>query len=108
MTSTGTKITVTLTNQFFFLIITKKNPYFGFNRDDKMGKSKRAPSPNRKNSNAKSYKSSTQRRRSMLTLVSPHDITEETLQIWQSLPQKIRQDPSLEPFRLENERVFGE
>lgn len=75
-----------------------------------MGKSKRVQSPNRKNSNAKSYqnKSSIQIRRSMLTLVSPDDITEETLEIWRSLPPKIRQDPSLEPFRLENERVFGE
>lgn len=90
--------------------LTKKFPYFCSNRDDEMGKTKRAQLPNRKNSDAKSYqnKSSTPRRRSnKLTFISPDDITEETLQIWQSLPPKIRQDPSLEPFRLENERVFG-
>lgn len=74
-----------------------------------MGKSKRVQSPNRKNSNAKSYQNkSIQRRRSLLTLISPDDINAETLQIWRNLPTKIRQDPSLEPFRLENERVFGE
>lgn len=74
-----------------------------------MGKSKRVQSPSRKNSNAESYQNkSIQSRRSLLTLVSPDDINEKTLQIWRSLPPKIRQDPSLKPFRLENERVFGE
>lgn len=74
-----------------------------------MGKSKRVQSPSRKNSGTKSYQNkSIQSRRSLLTLVSPDDINEGTLQIWRSLPPKIRQDPSLEPFRLENERVFGE
>lgn len=73
-----------------------------------MGKSKRLQSPHRKNSTAKNYQNkSIQRRRSLLTLVSPDDINEETLQIWRSLPSSIRQDPSLAPYRLENERVHG-
>lgn len=75
-----------------------------------MGKSsKRLQSPpHRKNSNAKNYQSkSVQRRRSLLTLISPDEVTEGTLQIWRSLPSKIRQDPSLAPFQQENERIHG-
>lgn len=73
-----------------------------------MGKSKRLQSPHRKNSTTKNIQNkSVQRRRSLLTLVSPDDVNEGTLQIWRSLPSKIRQDPSLAPFQLENERVHG-
>lgn len=74
----------------------------------KMGRSKRVQSPHRKNSVNKIYNTkSGGRRRSILTLISPDDVTEGTLQVWRSLPQKIRQDPSLAPFQLENERVHG-
>lgn len=73
-----------------------------------MGRSKRLQSPHRKNSANKNYHTkSVQRRRSLLALVSPDDITEETLQVWRSLPSKIRQDPSLAPFQVENDRVHG-
>lgn len=73
-----------------------------------MGRSKRLQSPHRKNSVNKSYQTkSVQRRRSLLTLISPDDVTEGTLQVWRSLPSKIRQDPSLAPFQVENERVHG-
>lgn len=74
-----------------------------------MGKSKRLQSPQRKNSISKSIhtKSSVQRRRSLLTLIAPDDVTEGSLQVWRGLPSKIRQDPSLAPFQLENERVHG-
>lgn len=73
-----------------------------------MGRSKRVQSPHRKNSVNKIYNTkSGGRRRSILTLISPDDVTEGTLQVWRSLPQKIRQDPSLAPFQLENERVHG-
>ncbi|XP_031624818.1 P protein-like [Contarinia nasturtii] len=74
-----------------------------------MGKSKRLQSPHRKNSSTnKSYQAkSVQRRRSLLTLISPDDINEATLQVWRSLPLKIRQDPSLAPFQAEDERIHG-
>ncbi|XP_055303075.1 P protein-like [Sitodiplosis mosellana] len=73
-----------------------------------MGRSKRLQSPHRKNSTTKSYHTkSVQRRRSLLTLISPDDVTEGTLQVWRSLPSKIRQDPSLAPFQVEHERVNG-
>ncbi|XP_063700108.1 P protein isoform X2 [Culicoides brevitarsis] len=35
------------------------------------------------------------------------EVTEGALQIWRSLPEKIRQDPSLASFRQENERIHG-
>lgn len=90
--------------KFFFYHNSRREIIFGA----KMGKSKRVQSPHRKNSNAKNYQNkSIQRRRSLLTLVSPEDINEGTLQIWRSLPSKIRQDPTFAPFRLENERVHG-
>lgn len=73
-----------------------------------MGRSKRVQSPHRKNSTNKGiHTKSVQRRRSLLTLISPDDVTEGTLQVWRSLPPKIRQDPSLAPFQVENERVHG-
>lgn len=74
-----------------------------------MGKSKRPHSPHRKNSTTnKSYQAkSVQRRRSLLALISPDEITEGTLQVWRSLPSKIRQDPSLAPFQAEDERIHG-
>lgn len=73
-----------------------------------MGRSKRLQSPQRKNSAHKIYHTkSIPRRRSLLTLISPDDITEGTLQVWRTLPSKIRQDPSLAPFQVEHERVHG-
>lgn len=73
-----------------------------------MGRSKRLQSPHRKNAANKNYHTKPiPRRRSLLALISPDDITEGTLQVWRTLPSKIRQDPSLAPFQVENERVHG-
>lgn len=74
-----------------------------------MGRAKQAThSPNRKNSINKGGPNPRQRRKSsLLALVSPDDVTEGTLQVWRTLPSKIRQDPSLLPFQVENERVNG-
>lgn len=47
------------------------------------------------------------KRTSQATIVSPEDVNEASLQVWRTLPTKIRQDPSLAPFQLENERVNG-
>lgn len=47
------------------------------------------------------------KRKSHATFVSPEDVNEASLQVWRTLPTKIRQDPSLAPFQLENERVTG-
>lgn len=49
----------------------------------------------------------TNKRSSQATIVSPEDVNEASLQVWRTLPSKIRQDPSLAPFQLENERVYG-
>lgn len=51
---------------------------------------------------------SSRRRKSLLALVSPDDVTEGALQVWRALPSRIRGDPSLAPFQLENERVRGQ
>lgn len=73
-----------------------------------MGRPKRVQSPHRKNSLNKSFDAkSIPRRISLLTLVSPDDVTEATLEVWRSLPSKIRCDPSLAPFQAEHERVNG-
>lgn len=40
--------------------------------------------------------------------VSLSDVTEESLEVWRALPEKIRQDPSLASFRKRNEDIKGE
>jgi hypothetical protein len=35
-------------------------------------------------------------------------VTEGSIQVWKTLPEKIRQDPSLASFRQEHERLHGE
>lgn len=39
--------------------------------------------------------------------VSLSDVTEESLEVWRALPEKIREDPSLASFRKKNEKVYG-
>lgn len=73
-----------------------------------MGRAKQVThSPHRKNSINKGPPPRQRRKSSLLALVSPDDVTEGTLQVWRTLPSKIRQDPSLLPFQVENERVNG-
>lgn len=64
-----------------------------------MGKAKQ---PTSRDNSAKSS-----RRKSQATIVSPEDVNEASLQVWRTLPTKIRQDPSLAPYQLEHERVNG-
>lgn len=42
------------------------------------------------------------------SIVSLSEVTEGSLQVWRTLPEKIRQDPSLASFRQEHERIHGE
>ncbi|XP_063698960.1 P protein-like isoform X2 [Culicoides brevitarsis] len=42
------------------------------------------------------------------TFPAPNEVTEESLKVWRNLPAKIRQDPSMVSFRVENERLHGE
>lgn len=72
-----------------------------------MGRTKQIPSPPHKSSIKKSAHTKPRRKSSLLALVSPDDVTEGTLQVWRTLPKNIRQDPSLAPFQVENERVNG-
>ncbi|KAH8377521.1 hypothetical protein KR093_005800 [Drosophila rubida] len=43
--------------------------------------------------------------------VQPHpdplQVTEQSLQVWRSLPAEIRHDPSMASFQMENERIHG-
>lgn len=39
------------------------------------------------------------------SVVSLSDVTEESLEVWRALPEKIRQDPSLASFRKKDERI---
>lgn len=41
------------------------------------------------------------------SFVSLSEVTEGSLQVWRTLPEKIRQDPSLASFRQEHERLHG-
>lgn len=41
------------------------------------------------------------------SFVSLSEVTEGSLQVWSTLPEKIRQDPSLASFRQEHERLHG-
>lgn len=38
----------------------------------------------------------------------PNEVTEGALQVWRTLPERIRQDPSLASFRQEHERLHGD
>lgn len=42
------------------------------------------------------------------SFVSLSEVTEGSLQVWRTLPEKIREDPSLASFRTEHERIHGE
>lgn len=42
------------------------------------------------------------------SVVSLSDVTEESLEVWRALPEKIRDDPSLASFRQKNENIRGE
>lgn len=73
-----------------------------------MGRAKQVQSAHRKNSINKGPAHAKPRRKSsILALISPDDVNEGTLQVWRTLPSKIRHDPSLAPFQVENERVNG-
>lgn len=48
------------------------------------------------------------RRKSIFSIISQREVTEESLKIWLGLPLKIRQDPSLASFQLEHDRLHGE
>lgn len=41
------------------------------------------------------------------SVVSLSDVTEESLEVWRALPEKIREDPSLASFRRKNEKLLG-
>jgi Na+/H+ antiporter NhaD/arsenite permease-like protein len=47
------------------------------------------------------------KRKNSEVYVPPNEVTEGSLQIWRTLPEKIRQDPSLASFRQEHERIHG-
>lgn len=42
------------------------------------------------------------------SVVSLSDVTEESLEVWRALPEKIRHDPSLASFRKKNEKLREE
>ena len=57
------------------------------------------------------YKKKSPQRPSIVSnysFVSLSEVTEGSLQVWRTLPEKIRQDPSLASFRQEHERLHGE
>lgn len=43
----------------------------------------------------------------LLLLHTCSEVTEGALQVWRTLPERIRQDPSLASFRQEHERLHG-
>lgn len=60
--------------------------------------------------NTTQYKKKPPQRPSIVSnysFVSLSEVTEGSLQVWRTLPEKIRQDPSLASFRQEHERLHG-
>lgn len=75
-----------------------------------MGKTKRLQSPSKKQGGSDQSKIQNklpQRRKSLLSLVSPKDVTEGSLEVWRHLPSNIRHDPSMVSFQQENDRLHG-
>lgn len=48
------------------------------------------------------------RKSSFFGFISPSDVTEENLEVWRHLPPKIRQDPSMVSFQVQQEKLHGE
>lgn len=64
-----------------------------------MGLLKNSKSTPKKNNAKKS------RRKSLFTLITPSDVTEVSLDVWRHLPSKIRHDPSMVSFQLEEKKL---
>lgn len=81
------------------------------NQDSEMKKMRFSDDP-KKNDNKKKSPSNPRTSRpsiiSNYSFVSLSEVTEGSLQVWRTLPEKIRQDPSLASFRQEHERLHGE
>lgn len=45
--------------------------------------------------------------RSNYSLVSLSDVTDKSLEVWQGLPDEIRADPTLAPFKNKHETIHG-
>lgn len=72
---------------------------------------KRMPLSDGKKNKSQSTKHRPPQRPSIVSnysFVSLSEVTEGSLQVWRTLPEKIRQDPSLATFRQEHERLHGE
>lgn len=48
------------------------------------------------------------RNNSSYSIVSLSEVTEGAVEVWRTLPEIIKQDPSLASFRAEHERLHGE
>lgn len=45
---------------------------------------------------------------SSYSILPTSEVTQGAIEVWATLPDEIRQDPSLAPFRQEHERIHGE
>lgn len=61
---------------------------------------------NNNNSKSKSLKNS--RNLSTYSIIPLSEVTQGAVEVWATLPDEIRQDPSLASFRQEHERLHGE
>lgn len=63
---------------------------------------------NNVNSNEKHKKNTDHRRNpSNYSILPICEVTQDSVDVWASLPDQIRQDPSFKSFRLEHQRIHG-
>lgn len=87
------------------LLDKENHDSFEFELEPNSGRKKRERERRNEKQKPKDSKAKTKRKYSIISL---SEVTEGALQIWRTLPEKIRQDPSLASFRQENERIHGE
>lgn len=63
---------------------------------------------NKHNNNVKSSSLKNNRNLSTYSIIPLSEVTQGAVEVWATLPDEIRQDPSLASFRQEHERLHGE
>lgn len=62
---------------------------------------------NKQNNNVKSKSLKNSRNLSTYSIIPLSEVTQGAVEVWATLPDEIRQDPSLASFRQEHERLHG-
>lgn len=77
-------------------------------RSDKKSKKQKYSNNNSNNNNNSSGQTGLRSNASTYSILPISEVTQGAVEVWATLPDEIRQDPSLASFRQEHERIHGE